>query len=108
MDNYKQFIDEIVTELNNNNQSAKGKAYAKCGVYPKNLREWGGVKNYRSQSTESKPHFEIEIEPRILQDWLKKAGQEQRAGVLVDNIEKRFRLTSKISTSNMHLYSVNG
>ena len=108
MDNYKQFIDEIVTELNNNNQSAKGKAYARCGVYPKHLKEWVGVKNYKSQSTESKPHFEIEIEPRILQDWLKKAGQEKRAGVLVDNIEKRFRLTSKISTSNMHLYSVDG
>ena len=79
MDNYKQFIDEIVTELNNNIQSAKGKAYAKCGVYPKHLREWVGVKNYKSQSTESKPHFEIEIEPRILQVVKKQGKNKERA-----------------------------
>tara|TARA_Y100000389_G_scaffold37455_1_gene31793 strand:- start:4124 stop:7606 length:3483 start_codon:yes stop_codon:yes gene_type:complete len=104
IDNYKQFIDEIVHEINTNSTSKSSKANQNLNKF----KEWFGVKNYISQSTESKPHFEIEIDPNVLSNWLRLAHQEQHAGNKIDNIEKRFRLTSKISTSNMHLYSIDG
>ena len=117
IDNYKSFIDEIVTDLTappsakagSNGKSTTKKAPAKTKAKkPANTSEWFGIKNYKSHSTESKAHFEIEVDPDVLQTWLKAAGQNQRAGDFSDYIEKKFRLVSKISTSNMHLYSVRG
>lgn len=101
-DTFKIFIDDIVAE--NTNKTKPDKKQEKKPV----KTEFKGIKNYRSQSTESNAHFEIEIDPMILSGWLQKAAQEKHSGELFDNIEKRFRLISKISTTNMHLYSVNG
>ena len=100
-DSFKTFIDEVVADIAIVN---KGKS-DKNGQKKSLKTEFKGVKNYKSQSTESKAHFEIEIDPQILSNWLQKAAQEKHSGEMVDNIEKRFRLTSKFSSSNMHLYS---
>lgn len=98
IDNYKTWLDEIVTDLN---ASVKEKKISK-----KNYNtEFRGIKNYKSQSTESKAHFEIEVDPNVLHDWLQTASVKKENGEFSDNIEKKFRLVSKISTTNMHLYS---
>ena len=97
IDNYKTWLDEIVTDLN---ASAKDKKLKKT-IHS----EFKGVKNYKSQSTESKAHFEIEVDPNILRDWLQLASTKKSNGDFSDNIEKKFKLVSKLSTSNMHLYS---
>lgn len=106
IDDYKKFLDEIVTEQNISAKERKEKE--KLGLKLKSTSkssEFIGVKSYKSQSTESRAHFEIEVDPNVLQNWLKTAASIQRRGEFSDNIEKKFRLTSKVSTSNMHLYS---
>tara|TARA_Y100000389_G_scaffold161729_1_gene164267 strand:+ start:7847 stop:11287 length:3441 start_codon:yes stop_codon:yes gene_type:complete len=101
-DSFKNFLDEIIVDLTTVQKKSDK-------VPKKNTKsEFKGVKNYRSQSTESHAHFEIEVEPLVLKEWLNKAAQEKHSGELIDNIEKRFRLTSKMSTTNMHLYSNKG
>ena len=102
IDTYKEFLDEIVTELTDKSKDKKDK------LKTSKINEFNGVKNYKSQSTESKAHFEIEVDPNILRDWLKAAATQKRNGDFCDAIEKKFRLTSKVSTSNMHMYSVTG
>lgn len=103
IDNYKTFLDDIVTELVEKPKDKKEKVKSA----PK-TSEFNGVKNYKSQSTESRAHFEIEVDPNVLRDWLKQAASQKRNGDFTDIIEKKFRLSSKVSTSNMHLYSVSG
>jgi DNA topoisomerase-2 len=100
IDTYKTFIDDIVSDIVTPAKLVKGA--------PTTSTEWNGIKNYRSQSTESRPHFEIEVDPDVLSDWLQKAAADKKSGAFVDYIEKKFKLVSKISLSNMHLYSVNG
>jgi len=105
IDTYKTWLDEIVTEQNISAKEKKEKA--KLGIKPSKSKssEYIGIKNYKSQSTESKAHFEIEVDPNVLHNWLKSAESIQRRGEFSDNIEKKFKLVSKISVSNMHLYS---
>lgn len=91
IDSYKSFLDEVVT-------TNTGKATA-----PKKKSELDAIKSYKSHSTETSPHFEIEIDPAILSDWLNKNAQSKDSNI--DFIEKTLRLTSKISMMNMHLYS---
>ena len=100
IDGYKTMLDEIVTDLN---ASAKEKKERKLKKITST--EFRGVKNYKSQSTESKPHFEIEVDPNILRDWLTLAANKKNSGEFADNIEKKFKLVTKVSTTNMHLYS---
>ena len=103
-DSFKAFLDEIVVDLTTATKTKVDK-----NVPKKNTKaDFKGIKNYKSQSTESHAHFEIEIDPIVLKGWLGKAAQERHNGELIDNIEKRFRLTSKFNTTNMHLYTVEG
>jgi len=96
IDTYKAFIDDIVTGLSDKTKKTT-----------KSLIMFEGIKNYKSQSTESKVHFEIEVDPVKLSEWLKSCNSQKRKGDFVDDIEKKFKLVSKISTSNMHLYDKN-
>lgn len=106
-DSFKSFLDETVVEFNSTVKSKNDKKDVKDSK--KNSRtEFKGIKNYKSQSTESSAHFEVEIDPIVLKEWLHKAAQEKHNGDLIDNIEKRFRLATKLNTTNMHLYTVNG
>ena len=104
IDSYKTFLDDIVTELTDKPTKDKKSNSASKTI----VSEFGGVKNYKSQSTESRAHFEIEVDPNVLRDWLKQAAVQKRNGDFTDIIEKKFRLSSKVSTSNMHLYGVTG
>uniref|UniRef100_A0A6C0F911 DNA topoisomerase (ATP-hydrolyzing) n=1 Tax=viral metagenome TaxID=1070528 RepID=A0A6C0F911_9ZZZZ len=49
--------------------------------------------NYRNHSTEDKPHFVVKIDPKVI----------SKCDVL-----KVFKLTSNLSTKNMHLFDANG
>ena len=91
IDSFKSFIDDIVTCLGDKTKKAT-------------LANFEGIKNYKSQSTESKVHFEIEVDPIYLNKWLKICSSQKKKGDFIDEIEKKFKLVSKISTSNMHLY----
>lgn len=104
IDKFKKKLDDIVTELNSpikDKNKDKNKTDKKTPKYT----EFIGVKSYRSQSTESKAHFEIEVDPNVLHNWLKTAASIQRRKEFSDNIEKKFGLVGKISLTNMHLYS---
>jgi DNA topoisomerase-2 len=97
IDNYKAWLDEIMVEQTSGIKKTDSK----------NKDDWSFIKNYKSQSTESTPHFEIEIDPVVLSSFILKLSTKSEQGD-VNFLEKMFKLTSKISTSNMHLYSTNG
>ena len=95
IDEFKVFIDDIIQNLNEKKKKLD-----------KKYVPFQGIKGFVSQSTESSVHFEIEFEPLILQSLLKKISKQK--DVLINDIEKMFKLTSKISTTNMHLFGCDG
>lgn len=79
-DNYKEFLEEMCDE--NTKKKKEGKA------------KEAFVKDFINNSTESTVSFTIEFKVNGLKDLLK------------DNLlEKEFKLNSKISTTNMHLFN---
>lgn len=95
IDEFKVFIDDIIQNLNDKKKKLD-----------KKYVPFQGVKGYVSQSTESSVHFEIEFDPLVLQSLLKKVSKQK--DVLCNDVEKMFKLTSKISTTNMHLFGCDG
>tara|TARA_B000000557_G_scaffold203230_1_gene168622 strand:- start:1377 stop:4868 length:3492 start_codon:yes stop_codon:yes gene_type:complete len=111
IDKYKSWLDSILVEVSNksNSKTTKTKKTTKKSPTKSSLKEdWSFIKNYKSQSTETSAHFEIEIDPKVLSSWSSKIAVEKKGGIFINYIEKKFRLTSKISTSNMHLYNTKG
>ena len=64
-----------------------------------------GLKNIRCHYTESEVNFELEVDTSKLKHWIELKRKE--GNVQIDVFEKMFKLTSKISTSNMHLIDHN-
>jgi DNA topoisomerase-2 len=95
IDEFKNFIDDVVMNLNDKKKKLD-----------KKYVQFQGVKGYTSQSTESCVHFEIEFDPIVLQSLMKKVSKQKTS--LSNDIEKMFKLASKVSTSNMHLFQTNG
>ena len=95
IDEFKVFIDDVIQNLNDKKKKLD-----------KKYIPFQGIKGFVSQSTESSVHFEIEFEPLILQSLLKKISKQK--DVLINDVEKMLKLTSKISINNMHLFKCDG
>ena len=116
IDSYKTWIDDILTQVTSNTKttaksttkSVTSKTTKKSPTNSKTQEDWSFLKNYKSQSTETSAHFEIEIDPGVLSDWSARLSKEKKLKHTINFIEKKFRLTSKISTTNMHLYDIHG
>jgi DNA topoisomerase-2 len=99
IDNYKAWLDEIMVEQCNTGKKIESKT---------TKEDWSFIRNYKSQSTESNPHFEIEVDPVVLSSFILKLSKKTEQTSTVNFLEKMFKLSSKISTSNMHLYTNKG
>jgi len=60
------------------------------------------VKSIRNYCTDSRIHFILEIDPENLKGLIKNKTEDHG----IDAIEKYFRLSTKLSINNMHLFSV--
>jgi len=88
-DDYKMFLETLLTDYN----PSKG---VRKPSTP------GVLKHYTSHSTESSVYFELEFNSSdILKSW----SQQPVTDKTVDYFEKKLKLTSKISLSNMHLFN---
>lgn len=113
IDGYKTWLDEILVENSNTKEGKDAKDIGKSSVLAKAKpkEDWKCLKNYKSQSTETQVHFEVEIDPGILSEWVSRMSKEKKNNgnsEHTDFIEQKFRLTSKVNTTNMHLYNTQG
>jgi DNA topoisomerase-2 len=103
IESYKDWLDSLMVA-----QDKPIKKTDKTDKLEKTKDEWSFIKNYISQSSESSPHFEIEIDPVVLSTWVLNLSKKNEQGNNINFIEKTFKLTSKISTTNMHLFTTQG
>lgn len=98
-ENYKEFLEELCDETNvkkkKNTELNKDKTKNKEEVKESKVKV-SFIKDYINNSTESQISFIIEFKNNILNEFIKK-----------DLIEKELKLTTKISTTNMHLFNKN-
>ena len=88
-DKYKEFLESIIID---NSKEKKGKK-----------KEY--IRNYTSQCTDSSVHFRITMHPDDLDDLTYYKDQNDEGQ---NPFEKVFKLTNKISTTNMVMYDANG
>ena len=91
IDKYKSWLDSILVEVSNksNSKTTKTKKTTKKSPTKSSLKEdWSFIKNYKSQSTETSAHFEIEIDPKVLSSWSSKIAVEKKGGIFINFIEK--------------------
>lgn len=86
---YKEFLEKMLEDVPEKPKSAKGEPATRS--VKKSDNNFIGYKEYH---TDTKVHFELEFKPDYLDT--------------IEDIPKLFRLVSKISLTNMHLFSVNG
>lgn len=88
-DKYKEFLETIIIDTG---KEKKGKK-----------KEY--IRNYTSQCTDSRVSFRITMHPEDLDDltYYKEQNDEGQ-----NSFEKVFKLTGKISTTNMVMYDANG
>ena len=86
-DKYKEFLETLLVE------SGKDKKKSQC------------LRNYTSQSTDSLVKFTLTMTQDTLEDL---THSEQKNSDGQNKVEKTFKLTSKVNTSNMVLYNAEG
>lgn len=89
IDGYKEFLEKLLDPEDKKQTTPKTKIVKKT-VKDKEITFIG----YLNKSTDTKIHFELEF----AQDYLE----------TTTDIDKQFRLIKKFSTTNMHLFNVNG
>lgn len=89
-DDYKEFLETLLVDY----VPPKKKGATKKVVHN------GVLKHYTSHSTESDVYFELEFKPEILKQWLNTDNDD----VNIDVFEKKLKLTTKVSLTNMNLF----
>ena len=95
--NYKEFLDK---ECEDTATFAKKKADASTSATKTKKPKETYIKDYVSNCTDSIVSFTVEFKGSSLKKLLEEGGLER--------VEKELRLTSKISTRNMHLFNRKG
>jgi len=108
---YKEFLDSLfVSQDEEKKKSKKGGAAATEDKSEKSEKASDTsaaafVKGVKLGSTDNVVHFELDVDPDMLQQMLANPSTDDPN---VNILEKTLRLTSKISVTNMNLYDENG
>jgi len=103
-EDYKEFLESCLIDNAPTVTPVKSDKGDKKATKKKEEKEKVGfIKSFVNRSTESEVCFEVKLNEEDLYDWVR---DETKDGIT--ELEKRLKLTSKISGTNMHLFNSEG